>query len=157
MIQDNSLADRMYKDLELRILPEQKSFDSSCFFDAVDLRRTLENEKTRQTLRIRKEASVWQLTNEIYKICQNALLALRISSISESEVTESSIGVIVDRFYTRSIDNEDGLIVWEDKSPSVFAKHCTDSNILGMSGMIVVNTKEEKGFRAMIFKVKFSS
>jgi hypothetical protein len=149
MAQDTSLTSSMYADLQSRVL-QGHTLDSLAFAYAESNYQQLK----RENIRIEYESSVWTLTDQRFRICMYLLSALGVSCVSSSEDEEKSIGVKMDRFYSRSEDkNANGLVAWEDKSPLVFQKHCTTENIIALCGPIRVGTATEKGFRAMVFKV----
>jgi len=148
LIQDASLADRMYRDLQTRILPKISNSSPEPYGYARGRHAELIATQGQHTLT--REATVWTITDLHLSICTQLVAALGRKCKVSPEVSDEDVGVIVDRVIE---DEEMGLVGWEDKSPAVFRKHCHDAELRKSMGALEIGHEGEKGLRAIIFKV----
>jgi hypothetical protein len=149
--QDRTLVDRMAADLRARVLPAFKTLEDLASFEFAKSRlREIDTRAAKNEIILTHEPSVWKVTDDQLAVCTNLVRALGCTLPIDSEVNEATVGVVIDRLVR---ERGNGLLGWEDKSPAVFAKHCTEENISQTIGAIEIAVSGETGFRGILFKV----
>ncbi|KAF8513788.1 hypothetical protein JB92DRAFT_2921847 [Gautieria morchelliformis] len=149
LVQDPNLLSRMQEDLISRCLPKfNRLFNLKLFeHSRTDHRRLV---RDAALFPLANEAEVWQVTDGCLRVCIGLVESLGCNSHYRPEVSEGKVNVTVDRLVKV---NDEGVIAWEDKSPAVFEKHCTQSNLANILGSLKISKTRELGLLAIIFKL----
>ncbi|KAF8519561.1 hypothetical protein JB92DRAFT_2898187 [Gautieria morchelliformis] len=150
LVQDpNLLFSRMQEDLISRCLPRLDSlFNLELFKHSRSAHKRLVLDSA--PFPLANEADVCQVTDACLQICVGLVRRLGCNSHYRAEVSEGKVNVTVDRLVKV---NDEGVIAWEDKSPAIFEKHCTQSNLANILGSLKISKTRELGLLAIIFKL----